>query len=423
MRAYCWLMIAVAMAGCGKNAYQPPPPPVVTVATPAREQVTQSLEYTGTTVPYERVEVRARVEGYLVPFPQGSDAPKKPTQGDLITAGTLLYCIDPKPFEARVAQAEAARVLAEARVVSGRAQLAGAQARELNARTQLARLRAAGTTGAVTQSEIDEGEAAYKTAEAEVAAGDAAINQAQAEVQAAEAALREAQLELGYTKVTSPIDGRVGRDLVDTGNLVGRSESTHLTTVVRYDPIYVEFTISEADLLQWITWRENGVVESTPTGRAKNAKLFMQLANETGFPHEGLFDYADLTLDESTGTFLVRGLFPNANREIPPGAFVRIRVPVQQIEALLIDDTAIMRDQAGAYVLIVDDENVVQRRNIEVGDLYDGRRAILSGIDESARVVVNGLLLARPGATVSPKLRDVTQATSAAPTASAGGVE
>lgn len=389
------LTTVVALAGvigCGKNEYIAPPPPSVDVAHPVAETITRSLEFTGTTTPFETIEIQARVKGFLdkIKFEEGDDDIKK---------GDLLYVIDQEPFKVRVRQAEAAIELAKAGQLSAKAQLTSALAEEQNADLQLKRNRAAG--GAVTAAEIDRLEAALKTARAEVEAAKAAQASADSQLSAAKAELSEAELDLSYTEVRSPIDGRVGRTLVDAGNLVGANETTHLTTVVRYDPIYADYNISEAVLLQWLEWTQDGRVESSPSREAnKDRKVYLGLANEEGFPHEGRFDYAGLAVDESSGTFPIRAVFDNPGKIIPPGAFVRIQVPLFPEDVLLVDQAAIGRDQAGSYVLIVNKEQTVERRSVKLGERYQSMRVIESGLSADDLVVVNGLQWARPGGKV-----------------------
>ncbi|MEM6331084.1 MAG: efflux RND transporter periplasmic adaptor subunit, partial [Planctomycetota bacterium] len=197
---------------------------------------------------------------------------------------------------------------------------------------------------------------------------------------------------------------------------------TLLTTVVRYNPINAYYTISEADLLMWIGWVEEGKDYTRPGERAtKEFPLYLGLSNEEGFPHEGRYDYADLAIARSTGTYLLRGVFDNSRRRIPPGAFVRVKVPLQEEEALLIDERAIGRDQGGTYALVVVDKPAgptVERRSVNLAEAYERMRIVESGLTTADRVVVNGLQRARPGAVVRPvEVRPVE----ATPAAEGGG--
>ena len=355
------------VSGCGKqNAYVPSPPPEATVATPVKQKVTRYLEETGSTRPVEMVEIRARVEGYLdkISFTPGSD----------VEAGDLLYKIQQREFAAKVKSAEAAEQNAEASIAFAEA--------EFKRQQEMIKEKA------TSQQKVDLAEATLK--------------QAKASKKSAEASLDQAQLDLEYTDVTTPIAGRVGETLVKEGNLVGDGLATHLTTVVRYDPIHVYFNISERALLQATEGRrKEGVARVDVT----DVKAFMRRATDKGFPFEGHLDYADLGVDQSTGTFMIRAVFPNPNYEIVPGLFVRVRIPMtpEPVEAMLIPEIAVLADQAGRHVMIVGDDDVVERRNIEMGSKYGNLVVVSAGLNGDERVVVNGVQRARPGAKVTPK--------------------
>ena len=214
----------------------------------------------------------------------------------------------------------------------------------------------------------------------------------------------------------SPIDGRAGRKLVDVGNLVGAGESTLLTNVIRYDPVYGFFTVSETDLLRFNRRQIEKKTSSSADEEMKlDQKIFLGLGDEEGFPHEGKADYADLAVDQSTGTFLIRGVFPNPKRLIPPGAFIRVQLPRDEIEVLLIDERAIGQDQAGAYLLLVDPNDTVERRTVTLGGKYHGMVAVSGPIHPDDRVIVNGLQRARPGAKVAPQERQPADDTEPSP--------
>ena len=411
-----WMTVLAVSIGCQpKNEYQEPPPPTVTVANPVLKTVVQAKAFTGTTEAVSRVDLRARVEGFLdsIDF----------TEGQEVSTNDLLFTIDPRPFEASLAQAEASVQLAHAQVASGKADENRAIAEVANANAQLARAEKAAASGAITASEIDVLKTAVLTARAGVEAAKASITSAEAQIAAGKAQVTQAKLNLDYTKVRAPIDGRVSQRHVDIGNLVGSGESTLLAELVQYDPIYAFFTIDENDLLrfnrQHLEERNAADAEakSTPAEEEDedkemrlNQKIFIGLGDEQGFPHEGVADYADLGVDQSTGTFLIRAVIPNPDRLIPPGAFIRVQVPQKEIEALLIDERAIGRDQAGAYLLVVDSKNVVDRRVVTVGETYDGLQMISGPISAEDRVIVRGLQRARQGAVVSPQELTADQA-------------
>jgi len=409
-RIVCGLLLAAVSVGCQpKNEYVEPPLPKVTVAHPLLETVIASKKFTGTTEAVNLVDVRARVEGFLesVEYEEGQE----------VESGDLLFTIDARPFEAELARAKASLQLGHAKVASGQAEEKRTVAEVANANAQLARGEKAAVSGAVTEAEIDLLKTAVLTARAGVEAAKAAIASAEAAIAASEALVTQANLNLDYTKIRSPIKGRAGRRLVDVGNLVGSGESTLLTNLIQYDPIYAFFTISESDLLDFS--RQQLVKESSAEGAASGGtskkemkldrKVFVGLGDEDGYPHEGRADYADLAVDESTGTFLIRALVPNPDRLIPPGAFIRVQVPLEEVEALLIDETAIGRDQAGAYLLIVNKEKKVERRTITLGEIYHGMRAITGPIGPEDRVIVKGLQRARLDAEVDPQMEAAAQ--------------
>lgn len=390
----CALLLSL---GCQPaNVYEEPPPPTVTVAHPVRKLVVNSLEFTGTTEPINRVDIRARVEGFLesIEFVEGKE----------VEEGELLFTIDPRPFQAEMAQAEASVKLANAGVSSGEAERKAAIAEVANAEAQLDRAQKAAVSGAITAAEVDVLETAVLTARASVDAADASIISARAQIAAGEALITQAALNLEYAEVRSPIKGRVGQRLVDIGNLVGSGESTVLTNVIQYHPIYAFFTINENDLL---AFNRKNLAEPKESDDTENGEMeldqpvFIALGDETGFPHEGRADYADLAVDQSTGTFLIRAVVPNVDRLIPPGAFIRVRVPRNEIEAVLIDEQAIGRDQSGAYLLMVVDGDIVERRNVELTGKFEGMQAVRGNIDPKDRVIVKGIQRARPGAKVT----------------------
>lgn len=353
--------------GCGQpNAYQPPPPPTVTVARPIRQTVTNFIEETGTTEPVEMVEIRARVRGYLdeILFDAGSDVKK----------GQPLYRIQPEEYDAKVAAAEAQVELDKVELT--RAEL------------ELARQERLAAQNATAGAQVDEAKAARDGADAAV--------------KASQAALQLAELDRLYTEINSPITGRVDRSLVKAGNLVGGLDATRLTTVVSYDPIYVNFNISERELLRLLDSAprdEHGKIEQNAI------PLQLQRANDAEFAFDGFVESADLGVDQTTGTFRIRGQFANPERKILPGLFVRVRIPTGvQENAVLIPELAIAADQAGRFALIVvdgEEGKIVERRNVAVGAQFGEYVVVEEGLAGDEWVVVNGLQRARPGAPVA----------------------
>ncbi len=359
-----------AVVGCSPpNTYDPPPPPAVTVARPVKKTVTNYLEETGTTEAVQKVEIRARVKGFLesVAFEPGA----------IVEKGDLLFEIEPDLYKARVEAAEA-----EVGVQQGR-------------------LRKA-------QIEKDRPEKMRKqdpgaTSEVAVVAAQAEFEASQAAVKTAEADLRQTQIDLGYTIITAPIPGRVGKTLVKQGNLVGDNQATHLTTVIQYDPIYANFNISERALLEL---RGTNPRQGDDEIDKESILMYLKREIDEGFPSKGHFDYADLAVDQSTGTFMVRGIFENPDYLILPGLFVQIRIPVDtQEDALLVPERALGADQAGRYVLVVNTEkgNEVERRNVVPGAKFGNLVVINQGLQETDLVIVDGIQRARPGSPVTPE--------------------
>jgi RND family efflux transporter MFP subunit len=299
--------------------------------------------------------------------------------GRNVKKGDLLYEIDPRPYQAALdrAKGELVRLLALAD----------------KAKADLARSERLRPSGAISQDE-------YEQHVANLAVCKASI-------QSAEAAVRDAQLNLEFTKITSPIDGRVSRTQITEGNLVqpGPGDATLLTTVVTTNPIYVYFNVDEHALLQYQELAfKNGQELHPKMLKALRLPVEIGLANEEGFPHAGIIDFADNKIDRNTGTLRTRGVFENPKEYLTPGLFVRVRTPFGvPHQALLVNERAIGTDQRQKYLLTVDKNDVVEYRPVKVGRLLDGMRVIESGLNAGDLVVVNGLQRARPGSMVQPK--------------------
>ncbi len=364
----------VGGSGCGQsNEFQPPPDPIVKVAVPAPQEITNYFEVTGTTEAAAKVEIRARVRGFLkeVLFTEGAD----------VTAGTELYRIEPEQYKAAVDAAAAKLEAAQVEL----------QKSEIESKRQ--------------QSLFERN----ATAEQNLVAARAAQQTAKAAVDAARADLDRAKLDLDYTTIRSPINGRVGETLVDVGNLVDGNEATILTTVVAYDPIYATFDIQENLLLE--------LIEANPDGAARKPEdvtrpIFLARAIDDDYPYQGKFNYADLAVDESTGTYMIRGEFENTDRRLVPGLFVRIRIPMgEPQQALLIPEEAVLSDQTGRFVYVVNAESTVERRNVTLGASRGALVVVQTGLNANDRVVIEGTprAAARLGSTVEAQNLDMDQ--------------
>jgi RND family efflux transporter MFP subunit len=376
-RAWVFMAMAIAAlggAGCGpSNAFVPPPPPQVTVAKPVERDVAEALEFSGWTEATEAVELRSRVNGYLsqVLFSDGA----------MVKKNQLLMVIEPEPYEVALAAAKAQKEKAEA-------------------------------TLALEQSEYDRtlaAKAAMTQADVDVAAAELAT--AKADVAAAAAAVRQAQLNLNYTEIRAPIAGRIGKHLVDVGNLV-QAEQTVLARVEAFDPIYAYFSVSESDLLRYVelTVESGGRVDDEAL-RKDPPKLFLGLANEADFPREGHVDFAERSIDRQTGTAMQRGVFDNPGWKLIPGLFVRIKAPMGAPRPrLLVDQRAVGADQRGDYLYVVNQDNKVERRSVKLGVVSADLRVVEEGIGPDDLVIVNGLQRAREGMVVVPQMEGAAPA-------------
>ncbi len=405
-----WIVLGglIVLVGCrDNNAYVAPPPPEVTVSLPEKRSVTVYQEYTGNTRAIESVDLRARVRGFLkeVRFVAGSN----------VKAGDLLMVIEEEPFQVQVEQAKARLAVAEAalskaeeskvREVSA-AQVALDQAQLLLSQIEENRQRNLVNRNAASKQEFDQAEANRKKAAAQVDADkasaeqskadyDIAILSAKANIEQARADLRNAEINLGYCRITAPIDGRISRKLADEGNLVGDGQATILATILKDKPIYAYMNVSEADLLRFREQVRKGERVSYSKGVSP---VDLAMLNETGYPHHGRIDYADPGLDPTTGTVSVRGIFPNDEETILSGLFVRLRVPMEERQdALLVPERSLGLDQGGQFLLIVDEKGMVEQRPVVIGSAVGELRVIEKNLKATDLVVVKGLQKARPG--------------------------
>jgi membrane fusion protein, multidrug efflux system len=360
-------LLAASLAGCKpENKFQPPPPPEISVAVPLAQNVTPYEELTGNTVAFATVDLVARVEGFLIS--------QNYVDGSVMKKGDTLFVIEQTMYKAQVKEAEA--------------QLDGAKAQLLNAEAEFTRQETLLRQNVTAQNTYDQAKAKRDSARANVE------NQ--------EGNLVIAQTNLGYTTVVAPYDGVVTKHLISVGELVGNGVATKLATIVQLNPIYVEFNMSEQDVLNI----RDKLKRRLTVEELSKIPLDIGLMDEEGFPHQGFLNYVSPELDPMTGTILVRGLFNNPNRDLLPGFFARIRVPTATAATadFIIPDRVIAEDQAGKYVLVVNKDNVVEQRRVTLGQLLvGGLRVIATGLTADDRVVLTTNGKAVPGSKAVPK--------------------
>ena len=364
------LVTSAVLSGCTSEATPntAPPAPEVAVAAALDSEVQEWDDFTGRLEAVESVEIRPRVTGYIesVNFEEGS----------IVRKDDLLFVIDPRPYRAELNKAEA--------------ELTRAVARAELARNDVTRSEKLLTIKAVSQEEYDQRVSASR--------------EATANVDAARAAVESARLNVSFTRVTAPITGRVSRAIVTPGNLVtgGSTSATLLTTIVSIDPIYVTFEGDEQVYLKYTELARRGERSSS---RDKPNTVLMGLANETGFPHQGQMQFVDNQVDPRTGTIRGRAAFANPDGYLTPGLFARVKLlGHDSYRAVLVDDRAVGTDQSKKFVYVVDADNKVAYRPVEIGRLQDGLRVVTQGLSPGEHVVVNGLQRVRPGAVVTPQL-------------------
>lgn len=357
---------ALSLSACGSAESKDPAPvaaaPSVTVATAQSSEINDWDEFSGRFEAVEHVELRPRVSGYIeqVSFVEGREVKK----------GETLFVIDARPYhvELQRAQAELARVKAQA----------------MQADNETVRARKLLESRAISQEEADR--------------RISQSSQSLAELASAQAAVSAAQLNMSFTRVIAPIDGRVSRAAVTTGNYVTAGQ-TMLTSVVSLDPIYVSFDGDEQRYLRYAQ-RAN----AAESGSAASTDVYVGLANDQGYPHAGKLNFVDNALDPATGTIRTRAVLSNAERKFTPGLFARVRLPGSgRYQATLVPDSAVATDQDRRYVLVVNKDDVVEHRQVELGGSQDQMRVVQSGLQPGERIVVSGLQRAKPGAKVSPQ--------------------
>lgn len=351
-------VLALAIAGCSSEASEPasaPPPPKVSAAEVVVRDIVQWDEFNGRIEAVDSVELRPRVSGYIERVNY--------REGDAVKQGDILFEIDPRTYRAAHARAQADLARARSQAALSRSEAARAQ--------KLASLKAASTE--------------------ELEQRRAAADQAQANVLAAQAALDTARLDLDFTQVRAPISGRAGRALVTAGNYVSAGgQASVLTTLVSQDPVHVHFDTDEASYLRYAAMSRRG---ERPDEMGQGVPVGVGLAGEQGFPHQGKVDFVNNRVDAATGTIRARATLANADGQLTPGLYARVRLQGSgAFSALLIDDKAVMTDQSRKYVYVVDAQGHAQRRDVVLGRKSAGLRIVQSGLNQGDRVIVNGML-------------------------------
>jgi RND family efflux transporter MFP subunit len=366
-RIFAAFILVLALTACG-DSQQVPPAPAVTVAKPVKRELVDFDEYVGRFVAVDMVEIRSRVSGYLekVHFQDGA----------IVQAGDLLFSIDKRPFQNTLDQAKGNLAQSRANVAFTEADLDRAQ-RLLTDKT-------------ISEQAFQQRTQAKQNAEAALASNEAAV--------------RQAELDLQFTELRAPVTGRIGDRRVAPGNLVTggtTGNTTLLATIVSIDPIRFEFSVDEGAFLRYARLTNSGKETGS---RLSSTPIELKLLDEPNFAHKGTIDFFDNVIDQSSGTIRMRALLPNPNGLFTPGMFARVRVPSSpQYEALLVPDAAIGSEQVRKFVYVVDGENTVKQKYITPGTLQGPLRVVKEGLDPDDRVIVNGLMRARPNAKVMPQ--------------------
>lgn len=367
LRALCVLAAVLSLAACkDRHAADPPPaPPKVTVAPAVQQKITRTLDATGSVAAVNSVDLFARVPGFLqaIGYQDGAQVHK----------GDVLFTIEPLPYQAKLQQAQAQEDQQKA------------LARQAEAEYQ--RQASLGQTSTASRSAVDQALANRDSA--------------RALVQQAQASTQQAAVNYTYTRVMAPFDGTVTAHLVSVGELVGDNGPTKLATEVQLDPVYVNFNLSERDVL---LIRADLAKHGKTIRDVGTIPVDVGLQTETGTPHAGTLDYVAPGIDPSTGTLAARAIFANKDHLLLPGYFVRVSVPVQRdVEAVLVPDIALAADQGGRYVLVVGSGDIVEERHVVPGPTQGAMRVIESGLRPGERVIVAGMLRAVPGQKVAPQ--------------------
>jgi RND family efflux transporter MFP subunit len=404
----CMVVVVLPLAGCGTKGKEPaaPPPPNVEVVQVEQRDVPIYSEWIGTLDGMVNAEIRAQVSGYLLR--------QVYREGSFVKKGQLLFEIDPRPFQASLdqargdlAKANAQLAQAEGELLQAQAQLAQAEANQGKTQLDVDRYAPLAKEQAITSQELDNAVQANLAAKAQVKASsagvetaNAAIISAKATITAAEASVKTAQLNLGFTKITSPIDGIAGLAQAQVGNLVSPTSGA-ITTVSTLDPIRVYFTPTEREYLNFI---RTNPTQSQRDAAGRRLELELILVDGTIYPEKGRFYVADRQIDQMTGAIRLAGIFPNPGNTLRPGQFGRIRaVTAMRPGALLIPQRAVSELQGSYRVAVVGSDNKVSTRQVKVGNRVDSMWIIEEGLQPGERVVAEGIQKVRPDMVVNPQ--------------------
>lgn len=359
------LILVGALVGCKPDApvFAPPPPAVVTVARPLAVSVPRTIEFNGFVEPFQQVEMRARVRGFI--------EKRLVNGGDRVKEGQLLFTIDPRPFKASVDQA--------------RAETRSKQAQLRIAEINLQRRKEALAGNAATQFEVDQA-----TATRDQAAAELALTQAQ---------LATAELDLSYTEIRAPFDGRISLRLPEVGDLVGM-DSAVLFTIVDTSKVYAVYTADE-NIVNILRHARDQRIAHGDFNQSHTVLLAQE--GDVGYPNVGTFAGADNQIESGTGSITLRAIYDNPNEKIINGSYVRLQALLGSENVLLVPEVAMLFDQSGRFVYVVNDQNVVEMRRIEVADVIEGFRKVRSGLTTDDRVIVNGIQRVHPTAVVAPE--------------------
>lgn len=361
--------IGISLCGCKKsNSYVAPPPQKVAIASPVVLPVTLYAEFTGTTAAVSSVDLEARVQGFVKKIGY--------KDGAIVHKGQVLFEIDPDQYQAEVDLQNAT--------------LSSAVAQQLNAQREFAREASLGQNQVASQQKVDQAKTDLATANALVAADLAK--------------LKLAQLSLSYTTITAPFEGIVTRHLADVASLVGSSGNTKLATILQVQPLDVYFNMSEQDARYVRTaLAETGTTLQQIRDGQTALPIAVATEGDKTFSYTGVVDYIAPQLDGDTGTLQMRGVLPNKTIALVPGQFVRVRMPIGTLaKAILVNDTAVLANQIGSYVLVLDDKNVVSQRQVTTGPVEGQLRVITTGLSATDRVVIGWIQKAIPGRVVEP---------------------